>query len=678
MAASETIKEFLISIKYNIDQSSQTRFQESLGKQEQAARQLSKFHDELAKKVKDLGLIAATTAATFAAGLVAVAKNYEQLYYVVQRTTASAEGLAKLQYAFGQVGLSGDAAVSMILRMTNAIKASPGLAAVLRGYSGDDPSKLFGSARDQTKVLIDFLEGLSKQAPFVRAQIASMFGIAQDDLERLISTLPDLIKAYDDAGKRIQVSGVNMDQFYRDSRTAMNELKTIWMDFDYIWIKAFEDVFPYMDKALKWADQFLLKVEDFNKKTPFAAVGEELAGIIISLRVALGLASSLLGAVAGTAARAVGLGARAAPVAAAGVGTQLAAGGAITAATAIPGAGLLGTGLAIGGGITLGAEIAKLTRPDQIKAPDANTWGGALDAALRPLFRSILPESLLPHYQQGGIVPIAAHAGEIVLPKNLSDGLLALFDRGKGDTEGGGSSLAMRTYEALHSMSTDLYSWLRGGGLFTPKVLPVGVEQQPPFAMLDANGNPMQPGGAQPGPGQPGGAKMVTGLPQPGAEPRWNPSDAISIIEHFESGGRNVLNYAYDALHTASGYLQITNSTWRDFAGKVAGASQYATAISAPREIQEAVGRAIYAARGWSPWSNYDAPLRHYLSSIPATRLGMADHRTYATSKMATMNQTNNFNLVAGGASDSVTNRITRITDRLAADSLRNFQVALQ
>lgn len=90
----------------------------------------------------------------------------------------------------------------------------------------------------------------------------------------------------------------------------------------------------------------------------------------------------------------------------------------------------------------------------------------------------------------------------------------------------------------------------------------------------------------------------------------------LAAIEHFESGGRNVLNYRYNEdpnYYTASGHYQITNSTWKDGA-KMAGVDtdKYPTAISAPYEVQTKVADALLDKYGTKPWE-MNAPLMSYL-----------------------------------------------------------------
>ncbi len=93
----------------------------------------------------------------------------------------------------------------------------------------------------------------------------------------------------------------------------------------------------------------------------------------------------------------------------------------------------------------------------------------------------------------------------------------------------------------------------------------------------------------------------------------------LGIIEHYESGGKNVMNYINDKMHTASGYYQITNQTWRGIA-KDAGVdlSKYPTAISAPKEVQTQAANTLLAKYGDKPWAPFNPKLAAALGSNAA------------------------------------------------------------
>jgi hypothetical protein len=91
----------------------------------------------------------------------------------------------------------------------------------------------------------------------------------------------------------------------------------------------------------------------------------------------------------------------------------------------------------------------------------------------------------------------------------------------------------------------------------------------------------------------------VTPLPPP-----------LSVIERYESGGKNLPNYRYDKTHTASGYWQITDTNWRNYGPKLGiDVEKYPTAMSAPREAQQTVAQKMYDEEGYNPWAPYNPAL---------------------------------------------------------------------
>lgn len=88
------------------------------------------------------------------------------------------------------------------------------------------------------------------------------------------------------------------------------------------------------------------------------------------------------------------------------------------------------------------------------------------------------------------------------------------------------------------------------------------------------------------------------------------PQATLAVIEHHESGGRNVMNFINDERHTAGGFWQITNTTWRGSAAWAGvNLAQYPTAISAPCEVQRAVASALYERLGVLPWAPFNREL---------------------------------------------------------------------
>lgn len=87
---------------------------------------------------------------------------------------------------------------------------------------------------------------------------------------------------------------------------------------------------------------------------------------------------------------------------------------------------------------------------------------------------------------------------------------------------------------------------------------------------------------------------------------------ALPLIINYESSGQNIRNYAFDATHTASGYYQITDSTWKAYGGTDTG---YAHAIDAPYGVQTQVATNIYNQRGFADWAPYDPKLSNAINT---------------------------------------------------------------
>lgn len=103
--------------------------------------------------------------------------------------------------------------------------------------------------------------------------------------------------------------------------------------------------------------------------------------------------------------------------------------------------------------------------------------------------------------------------------------------------------------------------------------------------------------------------------------PSMNADTALAMIDRRESQGRNVPNYMYDQRHTASGYHQITASTWNRYAPAlgIEKASYDRPAMTFPKEQQDAVAKAIFKKEGFAPWANYDKPLANDLKKVGQT-----------------------------------------------------------
>jgi hypothetical protein len=80
-------------------------------------------------------------------------------------------------------------------------------------------------------------------------------------------------------------------------------------------------------------------------------------------------------------------------------------------------------------------------------------------------------------------------------------------------------------------------------------------------------------------------------------------ADLPRILRGETGGQGDVPNWRYDPRHTASGYIQITDTNWRRFAPKLGiDVQRYPTAMAAPESWQLAVGKLMHRMYGIAPW----------------------------------------------------------------------------
>jgi hypothetical protein len=328
MADGGVIQEFLVGLGFKIDETSQKRFAEAttnaaagvaklqaqaqaaakglqdfakglgetaaapMRKYDEATRKLAQRHAEMRKGVVELGRAAVVTATTFAAGILQVAKNYEQLFYISQQTGSSVADLSKLSFGFSQIGIAGEQALGLMQRMALAMKAQPGLQGFLGNLIGpQDVQRLagnLGTIRDQTGAFLKLIDRLATMAPAIRAQIGQMFGIPQDVLEQAIANRDTLRKAYEEYGQLLDKAGVNQDAFAKQSRDFMNLLGKLWSEFSLVLTQAAVPIVKALTPVLATIDQLLQDLLQFNAAMPGAAIAETFTVMALGATTLLG------------------------------------------------------------------------------------------------------------------------------------------------------------------------------------------------------------------------------------------------------------------------------------------------------------------------------------------------------------------------------------------------------
>ena len=205
----ETIKDFLVSLGFRVDDAGAKKFGSVLA-------------GTTANVIK-MGLAVEGAALSVVAFTAKIASGLDNLYWASQRTGATVQGIQSIGYAVSQVGGSVDAARSSLESLSRFIRNNPGAEGFLNrlGVQTRDAS---GNMRDMAAIFTGVGQKLSSM-PYYRAnQYAQMLGIDENTLMAMRRGVGQFSAQYSEMVKAI---GFNADQAALSSNRFMTSLKSL-------------------------------------------------------------------------------------------------------------------------------------------------------------------------------------------------------------------------------------------------------------------------------------------------------------------------------------------------------------------------------------------------------------------------------------------------------------------
>ncbi|EML8836423.1 TPA: lytic transglycosylase catalytic [Escherichia coli] len=205
----ETIKDFLVSLGFSVDDAGAKKFGSVLA-------------GTTANVIK-MGLAVEGAALSVVAFTAKIASGLDNLYWASQRTGATVQGIQSIGYAVSQVGGSVDAARSSLENLSRFIRNNPGAEGFLNrlGVQTRDAS---GNMRDMAAIFTGVGQKLSGM-PYYRAnQYAQMLGIDENTLMAMRRGVGQFSAQYSEMVKAI---GFNADQAALSSNRFMTSLKSL-------------------------------------------------------------------------------------------------------------------------------------------------------------------------------------------------------------------------------------------------------------------------------------------------------------------------------------------------------------------------------------------------------------------------------------------------------------------
>lgn len=203
----ETIKDFLVSLGFQIDDA--------------GARKFDSVVLGTTLQVVKLGAAVEATALSVVAFTAKIASGLDNLYWMSQRTGATVNGIRQIGYAVSQMGGSVEAARGSLESLSRFMRNNPGSEGFLNrlGVQTRDAS---GNMRDMASIFTGVGQKLSNM-PYYRAnQYAQMLGIDESTLMAMRRGLGQFNQQYTQMAKAI---GFSADQAAISSNKFMTSLR---------------------------------------------------------------------------------------------------------------------------------------------------------------------------------------------------------------------------------------------------------------------------------------------------------------------------------------------------------------------------------------------------------------------------------------------------------------------
>jgi hypothetical protein len=193
------LQEYLAKLGFSIDEPSMKKFVGALAM--------------TGAKTAELGSLALETAGAIELMVTRVARKYETLYYVSQRTSQSVKYIQGTQFAFKQIGLSAEDANHSIENMAATLRTQPWL------------KSLFGGASTPQDVANRL--GKSGLPYFLQARFAEMIGLDEKTLLQLQKYSNVEAAARAEMARRQKEAGVNPDQLAEQTAAFGREINKL-------------------------------------------------------------------------------------------------------------------------------------------------------------------------------------------------------------------------------------------------------------------------------------------------------------------------------------------------------------------------------------------------------------------------------------------------------------------
>lgn len=240
MADSVVIREFLVALGFKVDEKGLKKFKDGV--------------EDTTKGVKQLITTISGAALTVSAGVAAFASKLERLYFVAQRTGASANNLRGFAFAAKNFGVSTEAATGTIENLARFLRNNPAGEGYLATL-GVQTRNANGELRDTVDIMSDLGGALAKKPTWLASQYGNILGIDENLMLAMRNgDFEKLLKQYREMSKT-----TGLDKAADDSHRFMTQLRGLGTTFENLGIRVegamLKKIGPQLERFQKWMDE---------------------------------------------------------------------------------------------------------------------------------------------------------------------------------------------------------------------------------------------------------------------------------------------------------------------------------------------------------------------------------------------------------------------------------------
>ncbi|QGR92706.1 mannosyl-glycoprotein endo-beta-N-acetylglucosamidase [Burkholderia multivorans] len=240
MADSVVIREFLVALGFRVDEKGLKNFKEGV--------------EGTTKGVRQLIATVSGAALTVSAGVAAFASKLERLYFVSQRTGASAANLRGFEFAARNMGVSAEAATGTIENLARFLRNNPAGEGYLATL-GVQTRNANGELRDTVDIMSDLGKSLANKPTWLASQYGNILGIDENLLLAMRNgDFERFLKQYREMS---QTTG--LDKAADDAHQFMTQLRGLGTSFENLGIRVegamLQKIGPQLERFQRWVDE---------------------------------------------------------------------------------------------------------------------------------------------------------------------------------------------------------------------------------------------------------------------------------------------------------------------------------------------------------------------------------------------------------------------------------------